>query len=55
MKWSLIKLEKEGSATDNVANLPRETDFDLRCKGQQRMRMIFGTKSRKLIENPHTK
>lgn len=32
-KMVIDKARKRGSATKKTANLPREADFDLRCKG----------------------
>lgn len=55
VKWSLIKLEKEGSPTENGAKLSRGVDFDLGCKGHQRMRVIFKAKYGRLIENSYAK
>lgn len=46
---------KEGAATENAANLPREAGFDFRCTGHQRVEGIVGTQLWKLIENPCTK
>lgn len=55
VKWSLIKLEKEGSPTENGAKLSRGANFDLGCKGHQRMRVIFKAKYGRLIENSYAK